>query len=332
MREGQLLCDTCGPLFKETSMRRCLLVSLLALTACATTGPCLGPPAMPASVPGAVALSPFQNEGAQATCLQAWSWLPQGKAPVGVVIIVHGIRDHALRYTALANGLAELGYAVYAQDMRGHGQSGGSAQRWESLTELRNDVDVLLTEATKRHPGVPVFVYGHSMGGLVATHLALEHPELAGLVLSGAALKLLPGVSGGQKAAAHFFGAIAPGLHAQHVDDTEFVREASAKAELAADPLVVHDDLPARSAAATLDGIEAAYARTPELKLPLLVMHGTVDKATNVEGSTELVERATSTDKTLKLWPGVYHDLLHEPEADQVIKQVTDWVVSHTKR
>lgn len=311
-------------------MLRCLVLLLVAMTGCATARPCAGPPAMPSSVPASVVLTPFQNQGAEQTCLQAWEWAPKSAAPVvGVVIIVHGIRDHALRYTALANALVDRGFAVYAQDMRGHGQSGGPSQRWESLTELRDDVDVLMAEAKKRHPGLPVFVYGHSLGGLISTHVALEHPELSGLVLSGAALKLLPGVTGGQKAAAHFFGAIAPGLHAQHVDDTEFVREAAAKAELAADPLVVHDDLPARSAAATLDGIEEAHAHSAELKMPLLVMHGTVDHATNAEGSSELVERAAATDKTLKLWPGVYHDLLHEPEADQVIALVTGWLSSH---
>jgi lysophospholipase len=309
-------------------MRRLPLCAFLALTGCATVQPCLSPPPVVTPAHADLTVSAFQHQGAEQTCLQAFEWKPKA-APRAVLLIVHGIRDHALRYQPLAEAVAEQGFVVYAQDMRGHGHSGGPRQRWETLTELRDDVDLLIAEAKQRNPGLPLFVYGHSMGGLVSTDVALEHPELAGLVLSGAALKLLPDVTSGQQTAARFFGAIAPGLKAQHLDDSLFVRDPAVRAAFAADPLVVHDDLPARSAAATLNGIEAVHARSAELKLPLLVMHGTVDHATNPEGSQELVQRAASTDKTLKLWDGVYHDLLNEPEGPQVIALVTTWLVAH---
>jgi len=272
---------------------------------------------------------PYQATAADGTCLQAYEWRPASGQVVGAVVIVHGIRDHASRYAALADALTARGLAVYAQDMRGHGDSGGDKQRFDSLAELVADTDLAVEEARKRNPGVPVFVYGHSLGGLISTHYALAHGDkLRGLVLSGAALKLLPDVTDGQKGAARFFSAIMPGLPAQAVDDTQFVRDEAAKKDLASDPLVYHDNLPARSAAAALDGIDDVQKRMGELKVPVLILHGAVDHATNPEGSKELNSRAATSDKTLHIYEGVFHDLMHEPERAQIIQEVVGWITA----
>jgi len=307
-----------------------LLAALVAVavSGCATTHPCTVTTVKPYSN-DRVVLTPYQAQASDATCLQAYEWKPQANSVRGVVVIIHGVRDHASRYDALAQALGKQGLAVYAQDHRGHGNSGGDRQRFDSIGQLVDDVDVAVSEAKRRHPGVPVFLYGHSMGGLVATQYALAHGEsLRGVVLSGAALKLQPNVTGGEKAAAHFFGGLIPGLPAQHLDDTEFVREPAAKAELAADPLIDHGNLPARSAAAALDAIDDTQRRMEQVKVPLLILHGTADKATNVDGSRDLYARAGSTDKTLKLYDGVFHDLMHEPERDRIIQDVTAWITA----
>ncbi|MDX2012877.1 MAG: alpha/beta hydrolase [Myxococcaceae bacterium] len=300
---------------------------LLVVTGCATTRPCLG--AMPeVSVEGAVTRTPYRVEATQAQCLQAYEWKSAAR-PRGVLVIVHGIRDHAERYEALANAFVKQGFTVYAQDLRGHGRSGGDRQRFDSMDELVAHVDLAVEEAKKRNPGVPVFLYGHSLGGLIGTTYAVQHGDkLTGLVLSGPALKLLPFVTEGDKSGARFFSGLIPGFKVQAVDDTEFVREAPAKAALASDPLVDHSNLPARSAAAAIDAIDFIQAHLADVKVPVLVMHGTADKATNIEGSVELSEKASSSDKTLKKWEGTYHDLLHEPERQQVIDLVTSWVVA----
>ncbi|HYV43683.1 MAG TPA: alpha/beta hydrolase [Myxococcaceae bacterium] len=275
------------------------------------------------------AVRPYQATAADGTCLQAYEWKPASGHVVGAVVIVHGIRDHASRYAALADALTAKGLAVYAQDMRGHGDSGGDKQRFDSLPQLVADTDLAVEEARKLNPGVPVFVYGHSLGGLISTHYALAHGDkLRGLVLSGPALKLFPSVTDGQKGAARFFSGILPGLPAQEVDDTQFVREEAAKKDLASDPLVYHDNLPARSAAAALDGIDEVQKRMGELKVPVLILHGSADKATNPEGSKELKERAATADKTLHIYEGVFHDLLHEPERAQIIQEVVGWITA----
>jgi acylglycerol lipase len=309
----------------------CLLVCL-AVSGCASVTPCLKELPGPATENG-VARTATRVEAADQTCLQRYEWAAATSQPRGVVIVVHGIRDHALRYEALAEALSGQGFEVIGQDMRGHGLSGGTRQRWNSFDELVADLDLAVTAAHARLPGVPVFLYGHSLGGLLSFTYANAHPDsLSGLVLSGPALALMPNVTSGDKTGARLFSAIAPGLKVQAVDDTGFVRTAEGKAALANDPLVVHDALPARSAAATLDAIDLVPARMATLKLPFLVMHGTKDVATNIDGSRALEKGAASTDKTLKEWDDVSHDLLHEPERAQVIAMTVDWFVAHSAK
>jgi alpha-beta hydrolase superfamily lysophospholipase len=287
-----------------------------ASTRCATVG----------SELGSAKASQLESDG---SCLSAYEWPAKGE-PRGVLVIMHGIRDHALRYSALADAANAAGFAVFAADMRGHGHSGGARQRFESLDQLVGDLRVVVESAQKRYPGNPVFLYGHSLGGLIATRYAEQYQaELSGLVLSGPALKLLPTVTSGQMSAARFFGTVLPGLPAQPVDDNDFVSAPQEREALQHDPFVWHDNLPARSAKAGLNGVDDVQQHGAELTLPLLMMHGTVDKATNIEGSQWLNATAKSSDKTLKLWEGSYHDLLHEPQRDQVISTVVAWLTAH---
>lgn len=299
-----------------------------ALGGCATARPCAEGPA-PAVASAQLALTTYCAKAADGTCLQAYEWKPRGQVR-GAVVIIHGIRDHATRYGALAEALGAQGFAVYAQDLRGHGRSGGDRQRFESIGQLVADADLAVAEAKRRNPGVPVFVYGHSLGGLIATQYALAHGAgLQGVVLSGPALKLMPSVTDGQKSAARFFSGVLPGLPAQAVDDTEFVRDPAAKAELASDPQIDHANLPARSAAAALDAIDDVQRRMDQVTVPLFIMHGAEDKATNPDGSRDLYARARSADKTLKVYDGMFHDLLHEPERDRIVHDVTAWISAH---
>jgi alpha-beta hydrolase superfamily lysophospholipase len=142
----------------------------------------------------------------------------------------------------------------------------------------------------------------------------------------------MPDVTGGQKAAAKFFGTVFPGLAAQKVDDAAFVRTEGAKQGLASDKLITHDDLPAASARAAIIAIEnLTEAQLAKWSIPILIMHGTADVTTNVEGSKLLAAKAAVADKTLKLWPGTAHDLLHEPESAAVIETTRGWLDAHAR-
>ncbi|MEQ1507311.1 MAG: lysophospholipase [Myxococcota bacterium] len=301
---------------------RWLGVGWLAVTGCGAKRACLDAAATAETAPSITA--------ADGTCLACYRWRPEGE-PRGIVVVVHGIRDHATRYDALARALVDRGLVVVAHDLRGHGSSGGHRQRFDSLDQLLTDLDGVVDAARAADPGLPVFVYGHSLGGLITTEYALAHPtELAGIVLSGAALKLSPDVTGGQIAGAKLFGTILPNLPAQPVDDTVFVSTPEATAAFLADPQIDHAKLPARSAKAALNGLADVSVRYGEVTVPMLVMHGGADVVTPIDGSRALVAASPSADKTLKIWDGQFHDLLHEPAAAEVITLAADWIAQRT--
>lgn len=309
------------------------IISVLFLAVCAVTfAGCVASKECITAAPKAsssdnISFQPHSVRAADGSCLQAFEWKPSARQIRGVVVIVHGIRDHSLRYEALARALVAQGMAVYAQDLRGHGHSSGDRQRFDSMEQLVSDADLAVAEASKRNPNVPVFMYGHSLGGLIGALYTIAHGDkLKGMILSGPALKLLPSVSGGELAAASILGFLAPSLPVQPVDDSEFVREASAKAALASDLLVFHTNLPARSAAASISGIDEVQKKMNLVKTPLLLLHGTGDKATNIDGSRELFARAATSDKKLNLYEGLYHDLMHEPERDKIIQDILAWL------
>jgi acylglycerol lipase len=267
-----------------------------------------------------------------ALCLRSFAWQPAQSPARGVVVVTHGIRDYALRYQRFADQLAKEGFAVFAQDLRGHGHSGGERQRFDSMARMVEDTDMIVNEAKQRYPKLPVYVYGHSLGGLITTEYALDHADkLSGVLLSGAALMRPHSVSGFSAALARLVASVAPSLKVVQVDDSEFSRDKDVMAALATDPLITRDKLPAATAAATLNGIADAQKRMAQLKLPLWVMYGTADSVNPIEGSQALIQAAASADKTLKVYPGVYHDMLNEPERDQIASDVIAWLLARTK-
>lgn len=265
-------------------------------------------------------------------CLRSFAWQPAQGAVRGVVVITHGIRDYALRYQRFADQLTKQGFAVLAQDLRGHAHSGGDRQRFDSMARMVEDTDMVVNEAKLRHPNLPVYVYGHSLGGLITTEYALDHADkLNGVILSGAALMRPHSVSAFSATIARLVASVAPSLKVVQVDDSEFSKDKGVMAALATDPLVSRDKLQAATAAATLNGIADVEQRMGQLKLPLLVMYGTADSVNPIEGSQALIKTAASTDKTLKAYPGVYHDMLNEPERDQIAADVIAWLLARTK-
>ncbi|TSC23550.1 lysophospholipase [Corallococcus sp. Z5C101001] len=297
------------------------LAALVLLQGCAAATACR---TRPATSPG------FERTASDGMCLSSVRWEPAQPPVRGVVVLIHGLRDYSDRYGRLAEALQLQGFAVVAQDHRGHGHSGGDRQRIESMQQLVDDVDGVVQDARARHPGVPVVVFGHSMGGLIATHYALQHAsDVSGLILSGAGVVLPPGVSGFDTRLAKIFGTILPGLPAQDLDSQMFLHDGPEKERFLADPLITHEKLPARSAKALIAGIEALDGKFQDLKLPLLVVHGGEDVITSIEGSRALVAQATSADKRLIIYEGQRHDLAHEPDAAKVVGDIVGWVEAH---
>lgn len=271
----------------------------------------------------------YRVRAADGNCLQGYAWLPAEPPVRAALVIVHGIHDHPGRYAALARALNERGVAVYAQDHRGHGASGGARQRVDSVGQLADDAALALGEAERRHPGVPLFLYGHSMGGLVGAHMAAAgaaQPRLAGVVLSSAALVLPASASGGARVVVGTLGRIAPGLPLEAVDPAQIVREPAARAALAGDPAIQREKVPARTIATILGGVVELQPLVPGIQVPLLILHGGADRVTDPAGSRSVAERAGSGDKKLVIYDAALHSLLHEPEGPAAQGEIVAFV------
>ena len=314
-------------------MRKSLIV-LLSLTAAVAVaavaavqtgarpavGGCIDP--LPAG-----AFQAYRTKAADGNCLQGYAWAPAEGAPRAVLVVVHGLGDHARRYGALAQALNAQGVAVLAQDHRGHAGSGGARQRIDSVEQAAADVELALQEAARRWPGLPLVLHGHSFGGLLVTHVAATTAQpLAGVVVSSAALRRPAGVSDGQLAVVRTLSALAPSLGLDPLDPAKVVREPAAQATLAADPLIAREKLPARTIAALLTGVDAVQSKLATVSQPLLVLHGGADTVTPPAGSRALHERAASAEKTLRLYDAARHDLLHEPESGAVTQEIVAFV------
>ena len=271
-------------------------------------------------------------EGTGGLRLFAQSWRPANEEPRAVLVVVHGLKDHSSRYGELAVRLVGEGFAVHAFDLRGHAHSEGVRVHIDSFEEYLTDLGLFLERVRAREPGKPVFLFGHSMGGAIVTLFTLEKkPDIQGLVLSAPALKPGADVSGALIATTRVVGGVLPNLKVLELDPKQFSRDPEVVKENETDPLVFQQGGPARTASRLLSALDTLSERMEEVSTPVLVMHGTADTVTDPEGSKALVQKARAKDKTLKLYDGLFHDLLHEPEKAQVLGDVVQWLQVRAK-
>jgi alpha-beta hydrolase superfamily lysophospholipase len=255
-------------------------------------------------------------------------WRPAG-APRSVVVIAHGAGEHSGRYGHVAARLIREGHAVYALDHRGHGRSGGKRALVDRLDYTVADLDRLVLLARESHADLPVFLLGHSMGGLIALSYTVQHQDrLSGLILSGA-LAALEAATPTQRAAARVLSAIAPGLGIIAVDPSLVSRDPAVVAAYTSDPLVHHGKLPARTVAELAAAVESLPETVTAITIPTLILYGTADTLALPQGSEMLAERIAAEDLTTKAYDGLYHEILNEPEQDAVLDDVCAWIAAH---
>jgi acylglycerol lipase len=243
----------------------------------------------------------------------------------GVVVIVPGFNSHSGYYTWVAEQFAAMGLAVYAVDLRGRGQSDGERFYVEKFADYVSDVAAAVGLAKAREPGLPVYLLGHSAGGVVSCVYTLEHQaELAGLICESFAFQ----VPAPDFALAVFKGLahVAPHAHVLHLKNEDFSRDPEVVQAMNNDPLIAHETQPTQTLAEMVRADERLKREFPLITLPLLVLHGTLDKATRPSGSQLFLDTAGSTDKTLKFYDGHYHDLLNDVDKEVVMADITHWI------
>jgi alpha-beta hydrolase superfamily lysophospholipase len=253
-------------------------------------------------------------------------WIPEIE-PRGVVILAHGLGEHARRYDHVVARFGREGLITYALDHRGHGRSGGKRVLVKNISEYTGDFATLVGIAAREHPGLTRIVLGHSMGGGIVFAYGVEHPDDYDLmVLSGPAVAAQLAVSPLLGRIAKTMGAIAPGLPLQALDADAVSRDPAVVDAYNTDPLVYHGKIPGGVARTLLLVGETMPQRAASLTAPLLVIHGSDDRLIPVEGSRHLVEAVGSTDVELKIYPGLYHEVFNEPEQEQVLDDVVSWI------
>jgi acylglycerol lipase len=259
------------------------------------------------------------------------SWLP-GDRPRASIVLVHGASEHSGRYEWTATQLVAAGYAVYALDHRGHGRSGGPRALIDRMDNAVADVGTLVDIAAGEQPGAgPPLLFGHSMGGCISLAFATRRQDEIDALILSAPVAALEAASPAQRIAGHVLSVIAPKLGVFPIDSSTVSRDPAVVAAYDADPLNYHGKLPAR----TVHELATEVGRFPEslqsLTLPLLVMVGTGDTLVPPAASELVYEKASSEDKTIKRYDGLYHEIVHEPERDQVMTDLTGWLGAHTR-
>ncbi len=244
-------------------------------------------------------------------------------APDAVVVLVHGLAEHCGRYAEVVDYFNRANIAVYRFDLRGHGNSGGEKGYVEDFHQYIDDVEQLVRLARSEHPGVPLFMLGHSMGGFITAAYGVTHPDhLRGQILTGAAVIVQPAMEPLKEmdfdAAAH-----------QEIPNSlsdQISRDSTVVDAYKQDPLVLKAFQLKLVGEVFIKGAGWLTAHMPEYKYPCLILHGGSDEIVTPEASRWMHDHIKSEDKSLRIYESLYHEILNEPEKETVLSDILDWI------
>ena len=258
--------------------------------------------------------------------LFAQVWEPQVVSPRAVVCLVHGVGEHSSRYEHVAEAFGKEGFVLFGFDQRGHGRSGGLRGHITSIEDFLQDIDLLLEQARIRYPGLPIILYGHSLGGILVLHYSLKRkPDIKGVIATSSGLHTAVEEQKLKVVAAKILGLIMPTTQMPSgLDPKALSRDESVVETYINDPLV-HDKLSLGFGKVMIGVTAWTLEHAGEFPLPLLLLHGKNDAIAYPSSSTEFA--AALKDRcTLVLWDGAYHELHNEPEKMEVFKTMTMWM------
>lgn len=269
-----------------------------------------------------------QFDGAEGLPIFFREWLPDAGEPRAIVLILHGLCEHSGRYRHVAAALTAAGFACFGIDHRGHGKSGGARIHLPEPQLAVEDLGQLYQIARVQYPGLPAFTFGHSMGSLIGMGFVLRYPgRLQGLVICGTPLHAefaRPAwlIALCLKAAPYLpkLRLSLPGAPSVLTADADMLRERKA------DPLVDRGMWRVGTSAALIHFCREICRTAQDIETPLLIMHGAADQLVPASGSEFLAATVRSDDVTLKLYPGLRHELVNEVCRDEIISEIRDWL------
>lgn len=239
---------------------------------------------------------------------RTWPAVP---GPRAVIVLVHGMGEHSGRYRHVAEFLSQRGMAVYALDQRGHGLTSGEKGTVGRFEDLLDDLETFMRLAVTEHPGLPLVLFGHSMGGLIVTAYMLERSLLPDyLVLSGPAI--VPIFDPADRT----------------IDPTRLSRDPAAWRSYLEDPLVLRERVQDGLFVALAQGLGLLVGRAGQIEVPVLLIHGEADALCSAEGARAYVQSTSSSDATVLVYPGGRHEMLNEINRDDVLEDLWSWLRS----
>jgi len=254
------------------------------------------------------------------------SWV-NTTAPKAILLIIHGLGEHSGRYRAAAKFFCSHSLGVVCLDHLGHGLSPGKRGHVDSFSDYIKPVIELRDQIAMDYPEVPCFILGHSMGGLIAAiYLTSYQEHFSGAIFSGAALKLVEAPSKPLRCIVNMLSSVFPSVGLMRIDGENVSRDPRVVAKYFEDPLVHHGLYSARLLRELLAAIEELAQKVQQISLPVLIMHGDSDLLTSAEGSKDFADKISSRDKKLRILAGLYHEILNEPEREELISEIMLWI------
>ena len=257
------------------------------------------------------------------------SWLPESE-PKAVLLIVHGVAEHSGRYLNVVNHFVPLGYAVYGIDHLGHGKSEGIRVYVEHFDDYTNTLKIYFDRIRGWQSDRPIFLVGHSMGGLISAVYLLDHQaELAGAVLSGPAVKVPSNISPAFLLLGKMLSALVPRFGLLGLNVKGVSRDPAVVQAYISDPLVHTGKTTARLAAEMVKAMQTVSGQAARITLPIIILQGSADKVIDPAGAQMLYGAVSSSDKEIRVYDGFYHEVFNEPEHDKVLRDVEIWLEAH---
>ena len=256
----------------------------------------------------------------------AQGWNPDASQPRAVICLVHGIGEHTLRYLNVAEAFTKEDYVLFGADLRGHGRYGGPRGHFPSIEAVLLDIDLLLEQAHKLYPDLPLILYGHSLGGILVLHYGLKQkPDVKGIIASSPGLHTALEEQPVKVIAAKILGSLIPSVTIPSGLDANAISHDKEVVEVYNNDPLVHNKMSLGFGKIMLNVIQWTLEHADEFSLPLLLMHGKADSIAYPSSSIEFASKLNKKCK-LVLWEGAYHELHNEPEKAEVFKTMTGWI------